>query len=137
MHIRKLEEGNNGLKFYTYAENYLEASRIILEQILKFSKKNKKSSKEFLGYEILIPALFNFYHGLELMLKGFKFQNKFNHSIIDLFKLNKSYLNLELKPIFKKYARNTSRTKSQKKIKTHCRIIIKVALQIYHYTNFI
>lgn len=84
-------------------EKYLHLSECICEQIISSRNRYMIVSREDISWEeyetktkwndanMAIPLLFNFYHGLELMLKGFvlfseKSGSQLDHKITELYK---------------------------------------------------
>ncbi|OEF97218.1 hypothetical protein BHF71_11190 [Vulcanibacillus modesticaldus] len=69
-------------RFFLVGEQYLNTSKILLDKMVETGNKHTViSDKEiswieyenltkFSDFNVLIPTLFNFYHGLELIIKG-------------------------------------------------------------------
>jgi hypothetical protein len=69
-------------RFFLVGEQYLHTSRILLDKMVESGNKHivisdkeitwdeYESLTQFSDFNVLIPTLFNFYHGLELILKG-------------------------------------------------------------------
>lgn len=89
-----------GLAFLTLSNKYLLLVRNILDENIKqgnlwmitgeneISLQDYDEKTKWSDFNIIIPTLFNFYHGIELLLKGFlilKINLKFDHKITNLF----------------------------------------------------
>lgn len=91
------------LAFWTMGEKYLNLAEGISDQIISSRNRYMIVSREDISWEkyeiktkwndvnMAIPLLFNFYHGLELMLKGFilfseKSGSQLDHRITKLYK---------------------------------------------------
>ena len=73
---------NKSLKFYKVGHQFLNSAIILLENLVQ--SKNKKfviseyeitedeykENTKYSDFNIIIPVLFNYYHGLELIIKG-------------------------------------------------------------------
>lgn len=76
-----LNNGSLGLAFLTVAEKYLKLVKNVLLETIRHDNRHvvARKSMSWEGYDeetkwndfnVLIPVLFNFYHGIELLLKG-------------------------------------------------------------------
>jgi hypothetical protein len=91
-------KNNFYLQYFTLAEKYLHTSGKIFKQIreggnshvLVFDNddcgRDYEEQTMWSDFHVLIPALFLFYHGLELMIKGLIKHNSTEHNIELLFK---------------------------------------------------
>ena len=112
----KKDKFYKGLSFLTLSSKYLHLVKNVANENIKkgnphmiFTKKILKNEEydemtKWSDYHISIPILFNFYHGLELLLKGFLILKenhtlKTDHHIERLFKEFKSSHDKELKII--------------------------------------
>ena len=74
---------STGLSFLILSENYLSLARNALEVPIeqgnvfvvikdhKISEKELTEETKWSDFKIMVPILYNFYHGLELLMKGF------------------------------------------------------------------
>lgn len=110
------------LAFWTLGEKYLNLSQGVCDRTIRSHNQNTIVSEKDISWEeyerktkwndvnMVIPLLFNFYHGLELMLKGFILfsggtGSKPNHHISNLYrKFLAAYTDqTKLKSLFERY----------------------------------
>lgn len=91
----ELKDENISLNFLTLANKYLILVQNILNESIKFQNKWMVTGNDACGeltkwsdFNIFIPTLFNFYHGIEILMKGILLienpQVKLSHNLEDL-----------------------------------------------------
>lgn len=116
-----------GLAFQTLSNKYLLLVKNILDETIKqgnlwiltdeneISQKDYDEKTKWSDFNIIIPMLFNFYHGVELLFKGFlafKINLKSTHKITELFNQFKNNYdeNSNISDILKKYIEISNNT---------------------------
>jgi len=73
---------NKSLEFYRIGHQFLNSAKLLLEELIKSDNKNViisdveiterdfEQATKYSDFNIMIPILFNYYHGLELIIKG-------------------------------------------------------------------
>lgn len=113
------------IDYFLTGVQYLEAAKVISREIIKHDNTSIVISKKPINYKelsektqysnerLILPLMFNFYHGLELMIKGFtimkncKFNNHDSNSMVSnlysLYPQDKNLIDIFSKHIFNPY----------------------------------
>lgn len=103
MKTEKIDNLTKGLAFLTVGNKYLQLVKNILEENIKGGQRpidsydHNPTSEELYKnlkwrfHQIIVPTLFNFYHGIELTIKGFlvlspNYNGYKNHKLTNLLK---------------------------------------------------
>ena len=114
------KQKNKGKNFWEIGIQYLHLVEVVSNKISQKGNANYSISDKPISlseleeetkwsdFNLVIPLLFNFYHGIEVLLKGFinlkKNSNSSGHNLSDLLKdFEKFYPKSSLIPLFEKY----------------------------------
>lgn len=115
---------DNFNEFLYLSQKYLLTSKALLQNLEEYGNNNAVISEneiseeelnektKYCDYNIMVPTLYLFYHGLELLMKGiiisFKAEIKFNHKLTELLSNinNIDFIDIEYKDLLSKYISN-------------------------------